>query len=140
MSTTEQPATAAPAPAVVDAVPTPKLVVPDNSIIMIAGFAKCRNYVRAVETFNLLEKAHPGVLRVAKFESDREGYHAMRPQLLAQLNMGPDDHKTSPLIYILDKETMKAAEKGYIGGGSDFCDIVKVQYGVEPAVLGPKLE
>ena len=113
--------------------PEPKLVIPDNAVVVIVGFSKCPNFIRAVETFNLLEAAKPGALRGAYWQSDRDAYHAIRPSYLAQLNKEADSHKTSPLVFLADPQTLQP--QVYVGGASDFCTIVKEQYGVEPAVL-----
>lgn len=100
----------------------------------IAGFAKCRNYVRAVATAELLPKDQTST---EKWEGDRDAFHVKRVELLTEFGKDPEEHKTSPLIFECDKDGKKIK---YIGGGSDFVELAQKDYGIEPVPLGPKLE
>ena len=116
--------------------PQPKVVIPPGAIVQISGYSICRNYVRARETAKLLQAANKDV-RFVFYETDRDAYHIMRVHLLEGMGLKDEDHKTSPLVCILDS---KLAPVTLIGGGSDLADISLAQYGVEPAALGPRLD
>jgi hypothetical protein len=114
------------------------IILADDAVIVICGFDRCRNHIRARDTYRKLQKEKETGVKAILWESDRDTFHIQRVKFLQELHMESDQHKTSPLIFVVDKDNLKPMQ--YIGGGSDFVEIVQRQFDVEPVPLGPILD